>query len=410
MTDNLLVPAARVVPSGSLNTAIVQFCRQLREYGLDVSPACTLLALEAAATIDIDDRQLFRRALGLSLIKRPQDRAPFYWLFDEYWCFEQDEPIDGDSDEESAPVDPEDSAEEQITEEVVDKILADFSYESFWSEGHEDGTSDEEKAVAPEPDSAGYDDLDPVMQAQELKRLVRAIQSHFSLRKGRRLKPSKRGPKFDLRRSMRKSVRFGGLPLELVRLRRKPQRPRMVLFVDVSRSMASYAKLLLQFASSVLRHAWQVEVFLFASSVTRVTNAQLNDDEVDFNQIIAECGGGTRIGDNLMKSLDDYPQLLAGSRNIVLILSDGLDSGEDEQLEIAMQRLSPHARHLVWLNPMLGIQDFADATREMTLALPYIDLLAPAHDAASLWDLVETLKAGESKGSDSIDSSTDELI
>ena len=395
MTNNLDYSLPAVAPSGSLNTAIVEFCRQLRQQGLDVSPACTLMALQAVATIDLADRNLFRRALGLSLVKRPQDRAPFYLLFDEYWRFDQEEKP-GDDDDDNAPIaDSSEAVEEQITEDVVDKILAGFSYESFWFDEQADDATEEEKTVANAPDPLGLESFDSAIGAQELKRLVRALQNQFSTSKGRRLKPSKRGPSFDLRSSMRKSVRFGGVPLELVRRSRKPRRPHMVLFVDVSRSMASYAKLLLQFATSVLRHAWQVEVFLFASTIKRVTSTQLNDDEVDFDQIIADCGGGTRIGDNLVACLNDYPQLLSGSRNIVLILSDGLDSGEGEQLETAMQRLFPHARQLVWLNPMVGLQSFEDATREMITALPYIDVLAPAHDVASLWDLVETLKSGK---------------
>ena len=386
-----------VEPSGSLTTSVVQFCQQLRTHGLDVSPACTLFALEAVTAIDIHKKDLFRQALALSLLKRPQDKALFYLLFDQFWRLEPDvaEDLEEDHDPSAAQ---KQAVDEQITEEVVDRILEGFSYEAFWQDDQNETDENEAQKDRDESDYSGFSNTDSALSAQELKRLVRALQNHFSSHNGRRLAPNKRGNLLDLRRSMRKSVRYGGTPIELSWLQRKPKRPKMILFVDVSRSMASYAKLLMQFAGSVLRHAWHVEVFLFASEIKRVSSTQLNDNDVDINAVIAECGGGTRIGDNLLACLDDYSQVLSGSQNVVMILSDGLDSGDDEQLEFAMSRLSPHARQLVWLNPMLGLQSFDHATREMATALPYIDVLAPAHNAACLWRLIELLKTDNSKG------------
>lgn len=397
MTDQHDLALPVVAPSGSFANAILRFARELREHGLNISPACSLQALAAVAMIDLQDRNLFRQALSLSLIKRPQDRVPFELLFDAYWRFERESASDDIAEAPTVEIQDESTAENLITEELVDKVLEGFSYETFWQEEDGPQTSDDSAPSGTDAESHELGDVSSAINDHELKRLVRALQDQFSTRHGRRFAPDKRGHFLDLRRSMQNSVRYGGVPLELAWLRRKPQRSKIILFVDVSRSMASYAKLLLQFAGSVLRHAWQVEVLLFASTIKRVSSTQLNDNEADFNQIIAECGGGTRIGENLLSCLNDYPELLSGARNIVLILSDGLDRGDGDALQTAMRRLSSHARQLIWLNPMLGNQSYADATREMSSALAYIDVLAPAHDAASLWGLLEILKSGSKK-------------
>ncbi|MGR8949206.1 MAG: vWA domain-containing protein [Gammaproteobacteria bacterium] len=384
----------RVKPCGSLNVAIVQFCRVLREHGLRTSPASTLLALEAAAAVDITDRRLMRHALGLSLIKSPEDRVLFAMLFAEYWRFDTTEGEVATGEEEadaaahSEPV--------EMEEDLVDKILDGFSYDAFWEE------DDQDAELISEPGEPRFDAddirpeaFDSASNALELRRLARALQEQFSLKNGRRRIPSKHGSLLDFRRSMRNSVRFGGTPIELAWRQKKPVQAKMVLFVDVSRSMASYAKLLIQFATVILRHAWQVELFLFATEVKRISSLQLGDHEFDIERIIAGCGGGTRIGNNLNQCLEDFPQLLSGSRTVALILSDGLDSGDDDELDSAMRRIRAHTRQILWLNPMLGIHTFEQATREMTAALPYIDALAPARDVASLWQLIALLKNGE---------------
>jgi len=196
----------------------------------------------------------------------------------------------------------------------------------------------------------------------------------------------------DMRKVMRKSVKFGGLPIDLAWRRKKSQRPRLILFVDVSRSMTSHARLLLQFATAVLRHAWQVEVFLFATQIFHLTEKQLQDEDFDFIQVIEGCGGGTRIGDNLNTFLEHYSYTLTGNRSVVIVLSDGLDGGSEDTLALAMERIHNRTQSIVWLNPLLAFQDTGHNDREMGAALPFIDILAPAHNIQCFWDLLSELQ------------------
>ena len=161
--------------------------------------------------------------------------------------------------------------------------------------------------------------------------------------------------------------------------------------------MASYAKLLLQFTTAVLRHAWHVDVFLFATNIVRVTERQLQDEDVDLARIIAQCGGGTRIGDNLSEFFDDYSPLLTGNRTVAVILSDGLDRGEDNSLALTMGKLQNRTRQIIWLNPLLELQEYKHTEREMAAALPFIDLLVPAHNLECLWNLLPMLQGQDAR-------------
>ncbi|MEM7465653.1 MAG: VWA domain-containing protein [Pseudomonadota bacterium] len=378
----------RVRPSGSLFLAVVEFCRLLRDAGVDISPACVMLALDALQNVGIADKILFRHALALSLIKRPEDGAIFSVMFDEYWRFDLAEEEETSSEEVS-----ETPAESPtpMDDALVEKILEGFSYEQFWQEDSGDELAQQNTPVAVDEDIE-LDSPIPSTDSDALRRFVQAFSRRIATAKSRRYRRNKRGELIDFQATIRKSVRSGGLPIELIRRRRQRSPMRLLLFVDVSRSMASYAKLLLSFTSAILRHAWRVEVFLFASEVRRISHSQLQDDDVNVERIIAECGGGTRIGSSILRCLDEYPYILNGSKNIALILSDGLDSGDDEQLETAVRRLRAGCRQLIWLNPTLGLQGYEDATREMTGALPYVDVVAPAHNIDALWQLLDLLR------------------
>lgn len=371
----------------------------LSAHGVHVSAADSLTALRALAAIDINNRDLFQHTLRLSLLKRPEDRALFALLFDEYWCVDDfaENEADADSEEDSQQVAENlgEQAETTTEDEDIEELLARFDYDTFWADPPEQQTVDDDGDK--EPHSEEDNTLNPLISDglthfSELRRLVRALAEHFETKMSRRLESHRHGSLLDMRRLMKKSVKFGGLPIDLAWRRQKSQRPRLVLFVDVSRSMTSHAKLLLQFTTAVLRHAWQVEVFLFATRSYHLTEKQLQDEDFDLVSVVEECGGSTRIGDNLNAFLEHYSHTLTGNRSVVIMLSDGLDGGEEDTLAQAMERIKSRTQKIVWLNPVLDLQDMEHTEREMQAALPFIDILAPAHNIECLWNLLSMLQ------------------
>ncbi len=354
------------------------------------------MALRALAEIDVNDRALFQHTLKLTLLNCPEDQAAFAILFDEFWGPNDPPAVEGPENTEEFPeeVDPpvNTSQDSEVGSDDIDELIARFDYESFWQEAEEDESGETSEESEPIDEFSDPPTLDWQSNTQDLRRLVRALANHFQAKNSRRLQSHRRGSMFDMRRLLKESVKFGGLPIDLRWRRKKQQRPRLILFVDVSRSMTSYAKLLLQFAEAVLRHAWQVDVFLFAKQIFHLTEKQLQDEDFDIVAVIEQCGGSTRIGANLNTFLKHYSYTLTGNRSIAIVLSDGLDGGDQEVLAETMERIKNRTKKLVWLNPVLDFQDMAHTEREMAAALPFIDLLAPAHNVECLWNLLALLQ------------------
>jgi uncharacterized protein with von Willebrand factor type A (vWA) domain len=75
---------------------------------------------------------------------------------------------------------------------------------------------------------------------------------------------------------------------------------------------------------------------------------------------------------------------MLNSRSVVIIVSDGLDTGAPEELATQLAAIRSRCRKLVWLNPLLGKPGYEPRTRAMLASMPYLDLFAPAHNLNSL--------------------------
>ena len=155
--------------------------------------------------------------------------------------------------------------------------------------------------------------------------------------------------------------------------------------------MRTHTALFLQFAYAVLRRTWRVEVFLFASDLARVTETWRDRPWSASLEQLPDCGAGTQIGACLTRFLHDYGHSLTDAKTFTMILSDGLDAGEPALIEQALQSVRQQCRAIIWLNPLAHLDGYAPVARGMGAALPYIDLFAPAHDLASLSDMVQKL-------------------
>jgi uncharacterized protein with von Willebrand factor type A (vWA) domain len=89
-------------------------------------------------------------------------------------------------------------------------------------------------------------------------------------------------------------------------------------------------------------------------------------------------GGGSRIGAALAQFAATYARRFVDGRTVVMILSDGYDSGSSDELAGAMARLARRGCRIVWLNPLKGWRDYAPVAAGMAAALPFLDLFAPA--------------------------------
>jgi uncharacterized protein with von Willebrand factor type A (vWA) domain len=203
------------------------------------------------------------------------------------------------------------------------------------------------------------------------------------------------GRRLDLQGTIRRSVGSGGTPLRLAWKDRRRVRPRLILLVDVSRSMSLYSFFYLRLARALCHELTDVHCFIFHTRLTGVGEALRDPDpwrsQERLHLLAAGWAGGTRIGESLQSFNRDHGPRLVHSRTGVIIVSDGYDTGDPALLGDALAALRRRARRILWLNPLLRRADYTPESRGMQAALPHLDLFAPGADLASIEHILPTL-------------------
>jgi uncharacterized protein len=264
----------------------------------------------------------------------------------------------------------------------------------------------QQQSINEKPLPAAWSDVEIVRQKdfadytedeRELaKRLIVRLAHRRPTKQSRRLRPSrKRGAEHDLRRTIRASLRYGGEPLE--RRWREPslKRRQLVLVCDVSGSMEAHARMLLQYLHACVEARGRVEAFVFGTRLTRVTRELAGRDHdaamARATHAANDMSGGTRIGEALSELNREHGRRI-GRGAVIVILSDGWDRGDPEQLAEEIARLQRCAHRLVWLNPLKAHAGYEPLTRGMQAALPHVDHFLAGNSIASLEELAELLE------------------
>lgn len=235
--------------------------------------------------------------------------------------------------------------------------------------------------------------------ADDLRLLGRWLEqatAAWPYRRSMRREPHRHGDRIDLRATLKASRATGWEPLRLARTRRRRRPRRIVLVCDVSRSMQPYATIYLHLmrATALRRARMHPEVFVFSTSLTRLTAVLSHrSPEVALaraNARVTDRYGGTHLGRSVARLLaPPHGGALRGA--VVIIASDGWDSDPPEVLERALARVRRRAELLVWLNPRAAHPDFRPLAASMAAALPFCDVFLPAHSLTALRQLFTTL-------------------
>lgn len=355
---------------------LVTFCRELREHGISVTPAEVITAAAAVQVIDTSDRDEVFLSLRSVLTTSVDDFPVFADLFKRFWTQSRRKTA-------LRAVEPPRSQTRVKETKGLDFLLEHWS-SSLGADAKPaklPGAGDDESRAQKDFSRFNNNEL------EEVSRLARRIVKRLANKPSRRWRPVRRGRRVNLRRSLRLSLKTGGELIDLAYKQRRPKRTKLFVICDVSGSMDIYSRLLLQFVYGLQNSFAKVESFVFATSLSRITGDLKNKtyqralDRLALN--VRGWSGGTRIGASLahfnrlwLRRIDE--------RTVVIILSDGWDTGEPEQLAQALARLQERAGRVIWLNPLLGNATYQPLTRGMQAALPFISVLAPAHDVASL--------------------------
>jgi len=382
------MPVAR-----DLTTAMLRFGRVLRANGLPVTVPELMDAVRALEVIDLMDRDEVYLALRALLVVRLEETPIFDRCFDSFWVFhaEQGQGLEGLVSALPAAGPEEDSLG---LPEHAQSQQAKIALESWEEEAEVDdgepievpGVSDREVLMEQDFSSFPAEDLD------EVARLTALIARRLARRVSRRRKPTRRHGVLDLRRSMRANLMKGEI-IDLRRRERRRRKVRLVLLCDVSGSMDLYSRFLLQFLYALQNVFGRVETFTFATRLTRVTELLKGRSyKLALRHLtdVRDFSGGTRIGESLAEFNRNWRHLV-DRHTIVVLLSDGWDTGEPDVLAQEMLTLKRLAGRVIWLNPLLGNPSYEPLTRGMAAALPLVDHFAAAHNLASLRDLASHL-------------------
>jgi uncharacterized protein len=192
-------------------------------------------------------------------------------------------------------------------------------------------------------------------QLRQMRRVVAPLARTLATRLAARRRRSRAG-EIDLRKTLRKSMNTGGVPIDVVLRKPRPARPELVVLCDVSGSVAGFSHFTLLLVHALRQQFSRVRVFAFIDTTDEVTH--LFGPEADLamavQQITRESGVYTRdghsdYGNAFTSFTEKYPTVLS-PRSSLLVLGDGRNNYRNPETEV-LHRMVTESRHAHWLNP-----------------------------------------------------------
>ncbi|MEO3387450.1 VWA domain-containing protein [Mesorhizobium sp. CAU 1741] len=391
-------------PDGRIADNIVYFARALRKAGMRVGPASVKDSIEAVLAAGLGGRDDFYWTLHAVLVKRREDHATFDEAFRLFWKSRE---LIEKMIAMFSPVAPE--TREKRKNRAAETRVADALFE-----GHRKNQPPREipeievdarftvsgSEVLREKDFAQMN----AAEMADARKAIAQLRLPQDLVATRRYRANPHGARVDPRAMMRTALRTGG-DLILPRFRSVRQvHPPLVVLADISGSMSQYTRIFLHFLHALSESRGRVHTFVFGTRLTNLTRQMRRRDP---DEALAECAaavrdwsGGTRIGETLHEFNRLWSRRVLGQGAVVLLITDGLERDDVATLAKEMERLRKSCRRLIWLNPLLRFDGFEARARGVRAMLPHVDEFRPVHTLSALADLVASLSAARSTGSD----------
>src|SRR5262245_32590322 len=380
-------------PEADALERLIGFGRALRGRGLAVGTGRIVTFCRSAGALGLRNRDDLYWAGRASLISRPEDVETFDAAFDDWFGT-------GIHLDLGLPAPPNVGGLEELEKGLTENALDDHVVAREWHEADEQADTEGDASIRIVASAAemlrdkSFADLTDEERGR-VARLIRRLAIRLPTRHTRRYRPAPSGPPFDVRNTLRRSLRTQGEPFHRAwRDRRRRARP-LVLILDISGSMAPYSRALMQFAFAAMAAGRKVEVFCFGTRLTRVTRTLRTKDPDralhEIGSLVEDWEGGTRIGGSLKDLVDGWSQRASIRGSVCVICSDGLERGEPDLLRDQMAKLRRLVHKIVWVNPLKGSPHYEPLARGMAAALPSIDEFLPGHNLESLDELSRVL-------------------
>ncbi|MGI9216327.1 MAG: vWA domain-containing protein [Hydrogenophaga sp.] len=377
--------------SGKLPDNVTGFGRALRRAGVPLDSSRLALALRSAQLVGLERRDDLHAALRAVMVSRQQDLDVFDQLFQAFFR----------------------------NPELAQQLLAQMLPKVREAQPPQRKARVQEALAPPRlpgqapPRQESQVQLDAAMTASTLQRLrhadfaglnaseyrlieqlVREVPLDLPPITGRRTLPGRRGERPHWAAALRQIRQLDGELLWLPRRERRPQPLPLLVLVDVSGSMERYARLLLAFLHSATRGR-PCAAYAFGTRLTDLRPAfRLRDSDqmlAAASAAINDFAGGTRLGESLAALRQGHARQFVGRRTVVLLISDGLDTGEPEALASEMAWLKRHCRQLFWLNPLLRFDGYAPLAQGAMVLHRHADAMLAVHNLSRLEDLADAM-------------------
>ncbi len=384
--------------SGKLPEHLTAFGRALRRAGVPVDSSRIALAVDAAQAVGVDRKDDLRAALEAVMVSRQQDRGVFAEMFDAF--FRNPEL----AQQLLAQMLPKAAQAQPVRRKArVQEALSVASLKGRTPHQGESELQFDAAMTASAQQRLRHADF-AGLSASEFRlveQLVRQIPLPLPPVRARRTRAGTRSHRIHWTRALQQARRHDGELLALPRLSRRQQPLPLLVLVDVSGSMERYARLLLAFLHQATRGTSRA-AFAFGTDLTDLRPAfrqRDTDQMLDMaNAAIADFAGGTRLGESLAQLRTTHARCLVGRRTVVLMITDGLDTGAPEALDQELQWLGRHTRQLLWLNPLLRFEGYAPLAQGASVLHRHADGMLAVHNLSRLEDLARSLAALMQRG------------
>ncbi|MEC8430331.1 MAG: VWA domain-containing protein [Pseudomonadota bacterium] len=381
---------------GSLAENIMLFARLLRATGMPVGTGSVLNAIRAVSLIGIESQQDLHTVLLCQFVSRREQMPVFDQTFALFWRNPKlMEKLMGamlptlQSDQDQQP--------------LIRRLGEALSSGNTQSSG-QDEEQVELQANLSASESEILQSIDFEQMSESELQVAKKMLKHLKLPvkpiQTRRHQASVSRARIDMRRTMQNSLRNSELiPLQFKR--QITRLPAIIVLCDISGSMAQYSRMFLHFMHAMTNNGDRVHSFLFGTRLTNISRYLRNKD-VDLAleetaKAVEDWSGGTRIGFCLKQFNQHWSRRMLGQGAVVILLTDGLDRGEGQELGKQMERLSKSCRQLVWLNPLLRYKKFEPRAEGVRIMLPYVDVFRSAHNINSLAELPALLNPSKAQ-------------
>jgi len=378
--------------SGKLGDNITGFARALRRAGLPIDASRISLAIEATGLVGIERKEDLSAALKACLVSRQEDQMVFDQMFAALF---KDPELTRQLLSQLLPQMP--TAKPGVPRKSrVQEALAGKNKQNDPGKSKEDEMKFDAAMSASDKQRLQQADFQ-CLSASEFRlveKLARQVKLPLPQIKGRRTRTGGRGERIHWAKTMQMAAREDGDILSLPRMQRKPQALPLLILVDISGSMERYARLLLAFLHQATRESPR-QIFAFGTDLTDLNQAfKLRDTDdmlTQANRQIQDFAGGTQLGKSIAHLRVHFAKKLTGRRTVVLLISDGLDTGTAETLDSELVWLKRHTRSLLWLNPLLRFEGYAPIATGASVLNRHVNGMLAIHNLARLEELASAL-------------------